>query len=390
MSFGPTIAEIKSRISIGDAARRLGYPGEIGRLCHSPFPNEHKHADRNKSFSIYPDPKGSGERWKNFATDEGGDVIDFVQKYTGSTQPDAIALLRQWLGFTKQALVEHPNRRTPAQRKPQLAPQGAPQPQANPAPAPAPTPQENFQARPMPPAERQLWDEGRTCLGDDTDFAAEIDSWRGWSIGTTSRLVASGLMSAPLLRDRLAVAFVVQAPRKGGWEAVGFHARHNPVDDGAGKAWSFHPKGIPSLPFVMGTFSASRLILILEGQWDCIAFADAAGWLANPAAWPDEIAIVGIRGATSWRTFLRYWRPCWPAAPRILVIPDADEAGQRWKGEFTEQLRAHALSVHILSPRPAEGKDFSALHKARPFKPADIARIFQGLRLITPQGALTP
>lgn len=387
MSFGPTIAELKSRFSIADAASRLGYSGEVSRLCRSPFPAEHRHADRNKSFSVYPDPKGSGDRWKNFATDEGGDVIDFVQKFTGCTQPESIALLRQWMGFTKKPLIEHPNRRTPAQRRPQSAPS-----QASPMPSPPASSSlsDNFKAKPMPPAEQKLWDDGVRYLAVDSDFAAEIDLWRGWSLGTTSRLVGSGLISAPMLRDRRAVAFVVQAPRRGGWEPIGFHARHNPADDIACKSWSFHPKGIPALPFVMGPFSASRLIVILEGQWDLLSFADGAGWLETPGSWPEEISTVGIRGATSWRTFLRHWLPHWPVAPKILIFPDADEAGQRWKGDFAEQLRDHAVSVHILSPRAGAGKDFSDLHKARPFTPADIARMLQGLRLINGQGALTP
>jgi hypothetical protein len=387
MSFGPTIAEIKSRISIADAAQRLGYAGEIGKLCRSPFPNEHKHADRNKSFSVYPDPRGSGQRWKNHATDEGGDVIDFVQKFTATDQPAAIDLCRQWLGFSKQGISEHPNRRTPTQRRPKKWQCGTTQ-KPNVAPPSEPAP--HFEAKPMPERERELWDAGRAHLGMDTDFAVEIDVWRGWTPGTTSRLVEQGLVSAPMLRDRRAVAFPVQAPRKGGWEAIGFHARHNPADDCAGKAWSFHPKGIPALPFVMGPFGAARLIIVLEGQWDCIAFADAAGWLDTPAAWPEEIAITGIRGATSWRTFLTHWLPHWPTAPKILLIPDADDAGQRWKGDFAEQLREHAVSVHILSPRAGEGKDFSDLHKTRPFTPADIARMLQGLRLVSAQGALTP
>lgn len=382
MSFGPTIAEIKSRVSIADAAQRLGYAGEISKLCHSPFPSEHKHGDRNKSFSVYPDPKGSGQRWKNHATDEGGDLIDFVQKYTGSDQRTAIELCRQWLGFSKQP--EHPNRRTPTQREKRVVvPNNMP-------PISTPVAAEEFAAKPMPAREQALWDNGREYLGMDTDFAVEIDMWRGWELGTTSQLVSQGLMSAPVLRGFRTVAFAVQAPRKGGWEVIGFHARHNPAKDQLGKDWSFHPKGIPALPFVLGAFSASRLIVIFEGQWDCIAFAAAAGWLSSATAWPEEIAIVGIRGATSWRTFLRHWLPHWPTAPKILVIPDADEAGQRWKGDFAEQLRNHAVSVHILSPRGDEGKDFSDLNKARPFTPADIARMLQGLRLITARGALIP
>jgi hypothetical protein len=377
MSFGPTIAEIKSRITVGEAAVRLGYAGEISRLCRSPFPQEHKHGDRNKSFSVYDD----GRRWKNHATDEGGDVIDFVQKYTGTDQTTALKLLKEWLGFSAKPLSEHPNRRTPAPRRPKnSAPRAV-------LPAVTPPAEASFAVKPMPASERQLWDDGCTYLGTDSDFAAEIDLWRGWRVGTTSHLVTQSLISAPLLRGRRALAFPVQAPRKRGWEAIGFHARHNPTDDQA-KAWSFHPKGIPALPFMLGMFGAARLVVILEGQFDAITFASAAGWLECGNAWPEEIAVVGIRGATSWRTFIKHWLPHWPTAPKFLLIPDADEAGQRWKGDFADALRAQALSVHILSPRAGAGKDLSDLNKAHPYGPADIARMLQGLRLISAQGVL--
>lgn len=378
MSFGPTIAEIKSRITIADAASRLGYSGEISRLCRSPFPSEHKNGDRNKSFSVYDD----GRKWKNHATDEGGDVIDFVQKYAGCDQIEALKLLRQWAGFTPKPLAEHPNKRTPAlrQQRPARGTSPAAPPQSNPEP--------QFEAKPMPSDEARLWDDGCAYLGTDADFATEIDLWRGWPVGTTSQLVIQRLVSAPLLRDKYALAFPVQAPRRGGWELIGFHARHNPTDN-TNKAWSFHPKGIPALPYMLGAFSSARLVVILEGQFDAVSFAAAAGWLTGPGTWPEEIAVIGIRGATSWRTFIKHWLPHWPTAPKFLLIPDADEAGQRWNGEFAEALREHAVSVQILSPRINAGKDFSDLNRAYPYRPTDIARMLQGLRLITPQGALT-
>ena len=72
----------KARVSIPDAWRALGLPGEPRHLCCSPF-REDKHA----SFSIFADWR----RWNDFATGDGGDVVSFVKFATGSNDRDAIA-----------------------------------------------------------------------------------------------------------------------------------------------------------------------------------------------------------------------------------------------------------------------------------------------------------
>lgn len=81
--------EIKSRVTIPEAWRLLGLPGEPRRSCRSPF-----RQDKSPSFSIFADDR----RFKDFATGEGGDVIDFVQAATGCTPRDAICRVRDWAG----------------------------------------------------------------------------------------------------------------------------------------------------------------------------------------------------------------------------------------------------------------------------------------------------
>jgi hypothetical protein len=71
----------KARLSIADAWRALGLPGEPRRSCRSPF-----REDRNPSFSIFADGRG----WKDFATGEGGDVVSFVTCATACTDAEAI------------------------------------------------------------------------------------------------------------------------------------------------------------------------------------------------------------------------------------------------------------------------------------------------------------
>jgi hypothetical protein len=69
--------------SIADAWRMLGYEGEPKRACKSPF-----REDRTPSFSIHND----GKSWKDHATGDGGDVVEFVKLAVGG-----YAEARDWL-----------------------------------------------------------------------------------------------------------------------------------------------------------------------------------------------------------------------------------------------------------------------------------------------------
>lgn len=89
------IADLKARYSILDAWPDLGLSGTPGRNCPSPFPAEHKHGDRNPSFSVYAD----GTRWKDHATGQGGDVVDLVAKTRGIDVPAALSWIRERLGI---------------------------------------------------------------------------------------------------------------------------------------------------------------------------------------------------------------------------------------------------------------------------------------------------
>jgi len=70
----------KGLIDIDYAWNALGLPGQPGKCCKSPF-----RADRKPSFSVFNDSKS----WKDHATGEGGDVIDFVATSEGIGKGDA-------------------------------------------------------------------------------------------------------------------------------------------------------------------------------------------------------------------------------------------------------------------------------------------------------------
>lgn len=81
---------LKERYRIPVAWRDLGFEGQAGKSCCSPF-----REDRCPSFSVYED----GKRWKDHATDEGGDVVDFVARALGGSVPEAFKWIRHRLGW---------------------------------------------------------------------------------------------------------------------------------------------------------------------------------------------------------------------------------------------------------------------------------------------------
>lgn len=91
------LPDLKSRYSIRHAWRDLGFAGEPGSPCRSPWPNEHAHGDANPSFSVFDEDR----RWKDFTTGEFGDVIDLVVKARGCRTVEAIRWIEDRLGVVR-------------------------------------------------------------------------------------------------------------------------------------------------------------------------------------------------------------------------------------------------------------------------------------------------
>lgn len=81
---GNLFADAKASYTINDAWSALEIPGKPSANCRSPFRD-----DDNPSFSIYDENR----RWKDHATGEGGDVIEFIRIAIGGTHGD----VRDWL-----------------------------------------------------------------------------------------------------------------------------------------------------------------------------------------------------------------------------------------------------------------------------------------------------
>ena len=220
---------------------------------------------------------------------------------------------------------------------------------------------------------------GNSCtsfLARHADIQNALDQLRGWPPGTTAMLAQRQLVGLIFERPQPAWAFAVQFPINTGCMTIGYHAR--PVDPGAGQkaAWTYRPTArldrvaIPAVPFVLGAeeIHDAKLIVVLEGQWDAVTWAATAGWLSR---WPRHVTVFGVRGATSWRPLLTHWGQLWPRSAKILLVPDGDDAGQQWRGEFARCLGQRAAAVQIFDT-PA-GQDFSDLNQREHFTPTAIA-----------------
>jgi len=318
----------KDRLSITEAWSRCGLPGQpkVG-MNQSPF-----RKDSNPSFSIYAE----GKRWKDFGTGESGSVVDFVAKAQGLSNTDACTAVIRLAGTeaTKTGSTVAPVRH------------------------PAPAPWSSVES---------VWEEGRLWLAGNQETKERMASWRGWPVSWIDALIEAGHLSCPVHEGGRGTAFRVLRPAGEEAVPVGFHFRKK---DGG---WRFVPKGIKAHPFILGSLHSPHLI-ITEGQWDAITLAGSAGWLDRHEAWPENVAVVGIRGANGTSAFMEAVASVIPKTkPEVFIIRDGDKAGDKWRTDFAPQVKELAGSVRLF--RLAEAKDLNDSHRNQPITSEEVMAI---------------
>lgn len=93
---------LKDNISIPQIWERFGFKEQPSVSCKSPFRD-----DQHASFSIYND----GRNWKDFATDEGGDVIEFIKHALDGSYKEVSEWIRNNYGFSGMGHILHPRKR---------------------------------------------------------------------------------------------------------------------------------------------------------------------------------------------------------------------------------------------------------------------------------------
>lgn len=118
--FKDTLETAKERIDIPRAWQILNFSGSPSNSCSSPFRD-----DRSPSFSIFDD----GRAFKDHATDEGGDVVTFVQAATGMDFKDTANWLFSHAGLPVTHVTPsfNPPRLSSCRKAPVKPPEVAPE-----------------------------------------------------------------------------------------------------------------------------------------------------------------------------------------------------------------------------------------------------------------------
>ncbi|MEO5717424.1 MAG: hypothetical protein ABIR29_02505 [Chthoniobacterales bacterium] len=322
------------------AGRLNGAEWQIGSINGEP----------GKSLSIRVDGAKVGV-FKDFATDDGGDnLVELYAQAKGVPFKEALRACANWLGVgVSPTANKRTNWSAPVRYKVEPKRIGA-----------------------MPDTVAAAWNEGVDYILAHPDKAKQLASFRGWPVEFAQYVIGSAVISLPLNRNERGVAFQVVAPAGERCamttRPVGFHIR---LKHGKGGGWLYQPsagehgQGIPPLPFILGDFETATLLVVLEGQWDAITFALAAGWLGEACLWPAKVGLIGIRGANGWKTFLEYYGRFWPERANCILIPDADDAGKKWYGSddcFATRLSKLCRKVAVVDCGPH--KDFNDLYRA--------------------------
>ncbi|MCF7784680.1 MAG: hypothetical protein K9N47_01080 [Prosthecobacter sp.] len=120
------IPALKERLLIPEVWQKLNLEGQPGASCRSPF-----RPDKNPSFSITK----NGQRWKDFGTGQGGDVIDFIAMARQISTAQALRVFLELAGVPMKAPGHAPraasSRRTSFKEKVTalLPPQEPPKPE---------------------------------------------------------------------------------------------------------------------------------------------------------------------------------------------------------------------------------------------------------------------
>ena len=320
MRIAERLAELKRRVSLRDILlrdnvqlRRCG-GSRYAALC--PF-----HQERTPSFYLSVTP--AGDRYKCFGCGASGDVVDY---WTQTRNKSVVEAEKDLCSSEGIPLTERTFR-------------------------PAPLPQEAI--GPLEGGCLETWQEGLEFLKSSKANQKRIADWRGFEPTTIAAMADFGLMAMPKYRGERSEAFAVNIPSDSGSFLAGYHV-HTPNLKGR---YRFNPQGIGSWPFVIGNIVECHALVILEGQWDAIAFWDAIGAHKEPI---NGVAIVGVRGASSWRKLLDY---DWSQEVQAFVFADGDEAGMQWSepDSLSGALNLRCRALHFFTYEQGEDgvKDFN-------------------------------
>lgn len=300
-----TLADAKQRLTIHALWQHFGFRGDSKtNPCHSPF-----REDKKESFSVFD----GGTRWKDFATGDTGDVVDFFQRASGLSQKEAC---RKFIELAGGYITSTPR---------------APWQQSKPNTKPKPTFPDFRKGTPADFAQlarlRRIGREGVEWASErGLLWFATLRDCPAWIVTDTARVNA-------------------QARRMDGqeWE----HLQDCP------KAWTL-PGSWASWPIGIKVAQPFPAIALCEGSPDFLAAHYLALWeqATHHRKRDVQCAPVAMLGASQ-----RIHPDSLPmfTGKRVRILCHADEAGRRAAQRWAEQLLSVGGKV--------DGFDFSGLER---------------------------
>jgi hypothetical protein len=292
---GVTIAELGARF----------FPSwRPGKSCPSPF-----REDKKPSFSVFAD----GRKWKDHATAEGGDAVDFLAKARGIALPAAC----RDLIYSAGGGAALPGTGIASTRRQEVPP------------CPRPAVEER-------PASSYLWSEiqatmrrGRICEFESLARLRGLPVFAGLQLASDAGQL--WFLEAPDGRERVAAWLLTDSSRRVAqlrrldgkpWQGIGAKAK-TVVAAGGDAAWPVGAASIGGKPFVA----------LVEGGPDLLAAWHFAWW-CNRA---NEIAPVAMLGSGQ-----RIHPDALPAfkGKGVWTFPHADTAGANAAGRWAGQLHS--------------------------------------------------
>jgi hypothetical protein len=303
-------AEAREAYTIFDAWQMLRLPGEPKASCRSPFRDDH-----SPSFTIFDE----GRAWKDHATGDGGDVIEFIRFAIGGDHRAVRDWLKERIGID---YYDHGDGRTPSR------------------PAKVATASKVIQW----PAE--------LIEGTAATWKAFADH-RGITHAATWAMVQSGILRFCKLKDATK-CFVVTDPERRSAEirrldGKPFGTAKAFALSGVSKSW---PVGCEQLRHAPATAS----VLITEGATDLLTaihlYARYRRDHGGTLSWvPMAILGAGCKDLAPDAAALIRGRHC-------RLVPDADKAGDGMETHWTALLRENGCPVDVVKlPRGTDLTD---------------------------------
>jgi CHC2 zinc finger len=355
---------IKERTSVKELFERDGHTlRKMGAsyVCMCPF-----HQEKTASCHVHE------TYFHCFGCGEGGDCFKYLQLTRKLSFPEAVAQLSN--GAVSGPAIAAPTREV---KKVESLP-------------------ERMQGKQL-----EAWLAGIERLKNAEDRQQAMALWRGYSIETVKFAIEHGVIALVPFMGEWREAFLVERCEPHGQLAetgervpIGYHMRLGPHTAGNGgdkASWRYLPTGIGAWPFVLGNVAKAKIHFFLEGQWDALALVDVMQWSKSEPdgrfQFPQSVAVIGMRGATSWRRFVEHYK--WNEDETVaFALADADVAGRGWFSEkgFIEAVRLRYRHLAGFTPSVITGsepdgrlaiKDFNDLTKARLISRDALATLFR-------------